>query len=124
MVFSIFFLWWLLLSHVTFFTEEKFTINNDFCKIKIYQVMPFNLIGLYSSMMVGDIPVYAVLFDKNGQYIGQSSPFKIIGLYVLVNTNLQNDCNNLQKSFFSLVDEYNISSNHKKWWDFILFYFH
>ncbi|WP_414503160.1 DUF6201 family protein [Xenorhabdus nematophila] len=49
--------------------------NDDFI-VRYYYVLPVNIIGMYSWVFHYP-PEFIVLYDKNSNYIGQSSPFCI-----------------------------------------------
>ncbi|WP_210433232.1 DUF6201 family protein, partial [Proteus myxofaciens] len=101
----------------------------------IYKINPINPIGIYLYITETD-PVYVVLY-KNEQYLGQSSPFTMIYSYSLLQSNptlpidkLEKNSSFLDNSFYIIIaDEnidnaYEIDKKNKKWWSYILQYFH
>lgn len=131
------FLWYFFLAHVTFFNKDLlFTkIENKVYQAYIYKINPINPIGIYLYITETD-PVYVVLY-KNEQYLGQSSPFTMIYSYSLLQSNptlpidkLEKNSSFLDNSFYIIIaDEnidnaYEIDKKNKKWWSYILQYFH
>ncbi|MFC0179010.1 DUF6201 family protein [Thorsellia kenyensis] len=124
----IIFLWWFFLAHVSFsdFSDKEWIYReNEQYIAKTYTPKLINPFGLYFHLMKED-PTYVVLFDKNGRYLGQSSPFFIDhGLAMDGGQLPENDA--MQFYIVSLndyTDEYIIPVNNKKWWSYILQYFH
>ncbi|MDC9583272.1 DUF6201 family protein [Xenorhabdus sp. PR6a] len=126
------FLWWFFLSHVTFFFSYKnFEMNNGDFIAKYYYVLPVNIIGIYSWIFHYQ-PEYVVLYDKEYNYIGQSSPFCLSngiagGEHILPEKKLMSK--NKYYAYLNVSggrcqDEYTIPVKEKKWWSQILQYFH
>lgn len=128
------FLWYFFLAHVTFFNKDLLfaKIENKVYQAYIYKINP---IGIYLYITETD-PVYVVLY-KNEQYLGQSSPFTMIYSYSLLQSNptlpidkLEKNSSFLDNSFYIIIaDEnidnaYEIDKKNKKWWSYILQYFH
>ncbi|MDC9583339.1 DUF6201 family protein [Xenorhabdus sp. PR6a] len=128
-----FFLWWFFLSHVTFTVfPRKFEMHNEDYMVRYYYVLPTNIIGIYS-WFFNYRPEYIVLYDKNYNYIGQSSPFCIrsntdllAGEHVLPEIEFTNeyDSSSFYISGGNCQEEYEIPTKTKKWWSQILQYFH
>ncbi|WP_337928946.1 DUF6201 family protein [Xenorhabdus sp. PR6a] len=129
-----FLLWWFFLSHVTFLKEGdmvKAINSNDNFFAKYYEPYPTNLFGLYISLTESQ-PVFVVLYNKDNNYIGQSSPFNMVGKYTFIDTvsflPKKEYKKPLDHSYFIVIegedDAYDIDINHKKWWSKILQYFH
>ncbi|NHB87879.1 DUF6201 family protein [Photorhabdus tasmaniensis] len=130
----IFFLWWFFLSHVTFLKKEReISDRNGEYIAKYYNPLPINLFGVYYQITERD-PIFVVLYDKHGKYIGQSSPFNMTRSFVFFDANPtlpeKNPKDLLDNHFYIVIvgdgldDAYDIDINHKKWWSKILKYFH
>ncbi|MBD2798148.1 hypothetical protein ID856_16705 [Xenorhabdus sp. 18] len=125
-LFTIFFLWWFFLSHVTFFSSslENGERNKDDYKVVFYYPLPINFIGIYYAANYSE-PYFAVLY-KDGKYIGQSSPFYMENNSFLMGDNYSFP--NEKRDYFYIVcadcEGYDISIKEKKWWSQILQYFH
>ncbi|MBD2815969.1 hypothetical protein ID850_14615 [Xenorhabdus sp. Flor] len=131
-----FFLWWFFLSHVTFLKESDILneINSGESEYyaKYYKPKPINLFGMYLTIIEQE-PIFVVLYDKNGKYIGQTSPFKMMNMYSFFEGNPtlpeKNPQDILDTHFYIVIvgdfeSAYDIDINHKKWWSKILQYFH
>lgn len=130
-------LWYFLLAHVTFFNKYLLfkKIENKVYQAYVYKINPINPIGIYLYITETE-PVYVVLY-KDEQYLGQSSPFTMIYLYSLLQSNptlpidkLEKNSSFLDNSFYIIIADknidnaYEIDKKNKKWWSYILQYFH
>lgn len=130
-------LWYFLLAHVTFFNKYLLfkKIENKVYQAYVYKINPINPIGIYLYITETE-PVYVVLY-KDEQYLGQSSPFTMIYSYSLLQSNptlpidkLENNSSFLDNSFYIIIADknidnaYEIDKKNKKWWSYILQYFH
>ncbi|UPK82004.1 DUF6201 family protein [Proteus vulgaris] len=130
-------LWYFLLAHVTFFNKYLLfkKIENKVYLAYVYKINPINPIGIYLYITETE-PVYVVLY-KDEQYLGQSSPFTMIYSYSLLQSNptlpidkLENNSSFLDNSFYIIIADknidnaYEIDKKNKKWWSYILQYFH
>lgn len=133
---TLFLLWWFFLSHVTFTTSWLYSASfkNEHYQVAYYHPAPINFFGIYF-WLVNEQPVFVVLYDKEGKYIGQSSPFLIASaIHVDGGESFLPETNEYDKKYeyydmFYISGEpfdgkYNISTKHKKWWSAILQYFH
>ncbi|MDC9594203.1 DUF6201 family protein [Xenorhabdus sp. IM139775] len=132
-IITMFFLWWFFLSHVTFATNSFFITEdrNDNYVVRYYYPAPINIFGMYFRI-IKERPHYVVLYDKDNNFIGQSSPFvipssiHILGSeHILPNMSIGNE----QDQRFYISGEpfdgaYTIPVKEKKWWSKILQYFH
>ncbi|WP_273802197.1 DUF6201 family protein [Proteus vulgaris] len=133
-------LWYFLLAHVTFFNKDLLfkKIENKVYQAYVYKINPINPInpiGIYLYITETE-PVYVVLY-KDEQYLGQSSPFTMIYSYSLLQSNptlpidkLEKNSSFLDNSFYIIIADknidnaYEIDKKNKKWWSYILQYFH
>lgn len=130
-------LWYFLLAHVIFFNKYLLfkKIENKVYQAYVYKINPINPIGIYLYITETE-PVYVVLY-KDEQYLGQSSPFTMIYSYSLLQSNptlpidkLEKNSSFLDNSFYIIIADknidnaYEIDKKNKKWWSYILQYFH
>lgn len=122
------FLWWLLLSHVTFSVrpEEntKYVCSIDKYQIAVASPLPINPSGLWFSLRYFfDEPYYLVVYDNQGHYIGQSWPALHSDIYNGIRSKV-GACYGLEIENDTLVifsdDDVNIPLHHKQWWSWIL----
>ncbi|CDG18781.1 DUF6201 family protein [Xenorhabdus doucetiae] len=120
----IFFLWWFVLSHVTFlpsFLESGERKKDDY-RVVFYTPLPVNAIGIYYYINYPR-PYFAVLY-KNNKYIGQSSPFYMDDDSAMMGDNYGFPNEKYDEFYIVCCNEYNISITKKEWWSKILQYFH
>ena len=134
-IFSVLFaVYWVLLAHVSLiFLDKKPPISivseDGKYKVALKSVYPVNPIGLYCLFTKEWAPKYFALYDNNGDYIGQSSPFACYwpwssAALIFPGEEFTTDAN----SFVVFDDEYNgelnISTKDKRWWSwwFGMFY--
>ncbi|HEK1720530.1 TPA: hypothetical protein SMT55_002673, partial [Proteus mirabilis] len=121
---------------VTFTTSWLYSASfkNEHYQAAYYHPAPINLFGIYF-WLINEQPVFIVLYDKKGKYIGQSSPFLIASaIHVDGGESFLPETNEYDKEYeyydmFYISGEpfdgkYNISTKNKKWWSSILQYFH
>lgn len=120
--------YWFLLAHVSLNFLGKNTSISEVSKDGQYKVFlrdmyPVNPIGLYC-LLTTESPIYFALYNANGNYIGQSSPFACYGKWNDVpfrfpGEEFTTDVN----SFVVFDDEYNgelnISTKQKRWWSIL-----
>ena len=125
----LFAVYWLLFAHVSLnFLDETppFSQVSEDSRYKVVfkSVYPVNPIGVYCLLTKDWAPIYFVLYDANGDYIGQSSPFACYwawssAAFRFPGEEFTPDVN----SFVVLDDEYdgelNISTVDKKWWSIL-----
>ncbi|MCX7132242.1 DUF6201 family protein [Aeromonas sp.] len=126
----IFAVYWLLFAHVSLnFLDETppFSQVSEDGRYKVFfkSVYPVNPIGLYCFLTKDWAPIYFVLYDSNGGYIGQSSPFACYWPFSSAALVFPGEANTLDKnSFLVLDDEYDgeldISTEKKRWWSILL----
>lgn len=110
-------------------------IENKVYPAYVYKINPINPIGIYLYITETE-PVYVVLY-KDEQYLGQSSPFTMIYSYSLLQSNptlpidkLEKNSSFLDNSCYIIIADknidnaYEIDKKNKKWWSYILQYFH
>ncbi|WP_109409424.1 DUF6201 family protein [Proteus genomosp. 4] len=110
-------------------------IENKVYQAYVYKINPINPIGIYLYITETE-PVYVVLY-KDEQYLGQSSPFTMIYSYSLLQSTptlpidkLEKNSSFLDNSFYIIIADknidnaYEIDKKNKKWWSYILQYFH
>ncbi|EMH4161408.1 hypothetical protein RJ498_000612 [Pluralibacter gergoviae] len=130
LAFMIFF--WLVLSPVSFFgrfnyVHDSRSPDREF-KAVAYYVLPTTPYAAYQRFVKKD--VFVVLYDKDGKYLGQSSPFHfselegILGDAVFFPGELTKDSSFSINGMNAYVDGYSIPSHHKKWWSIIISLFH
>lgn len=122
--------YWLLFAHVSLnFLDETPPISqvseDGRYKVVFKSVYPVNPIGLYCLLTKDWAPIYFVLYDANGDYIGQSSPFACYWSWSNVALIFPGEASTLDKnSFLVLDDEYHgeldISTKNKRWWSVLL----
>ena len=129
------FLWWFFLSHVTFTTDGLYSgsLSNEGYQAKYYHPAPTNFFGLYF-WLVHEMPTFIVLYDSEGRYLGQSSPFLIASFIHLGGENVLPETYDYDKkhgdydSFYiaggPFVEEYTISTKNKTWWSWLLQFVH
>ena len=126
--------YWLLLAHVSLnFLDKAPSISraseNGQYIVFLKNAYPVNPIGLYCLLTEDWSPIYFALYDIDGNYIGQSSPFVCYGGWSgatvqFPGEEFTTDAN----SFVVFDDEYNgelnISTKDKRWWSwwFGMFY--
>lgn len=123
-------LWWLTLSHVTFnlATQEYKRFTNKEYTVIFFKPLLTNPIGLYYRL-VYRFPFYAVLYDKDGSYIGQSSPFFMNSDIYLLGDDFSfphsSTYHTIRDSFYLIEnDNYTISVTEKSWWSWLLQHCH
>ncbi|MCI7224241.1 DUF6201 family protein [Fusobacterium sp.] len=124
---SIILAWWIFLSHVSFMSEKNLLfihndVNSDYIA-RWYITKSINPIGIWFNINNETTTSFVVLIDKEGNYIGQSSPFYLSSW---ADSHLPTTKSN---QFFSLggpelESAYSISIHKRKWWDYILKYFY
>ena len=130
------FLWWFFLSHVTFTTDGLYSgsLSNEGYQAKDYHPAPTNFFGLYF-WLVNEQPVFSVLYDSEGRYLGRSSPFLIVssvhlggGENVLPETYDYDKKYDRYDSFYITGEpfdgRYTISAKNKTWWSWLLQFVH
>lgn len=123
---------WLVLSPVAFFCDFNLAYSESSpdgrFKVDAYYVLPTTPYGLYQRFINKD--VFVVLYDKNGKYLGQSSPFHfsemegVFGDAVFYPGEVVGDDSFSINGVNSYVDGYTISSRSKKWWSKIISILH
>ncbi|WP_348689069.1 DUF6201 family protein [Aeromonas bestiarum] len=121
--------YWLLLAHVSLTFLDKNAPISEVSKDGQYKVFlkdmyPINPIGLYC-LLTTESPIYFALYDANGNYIGQSSPFTCYGKWNNVPFRFPGEeFTTDENSFVVFDDEYdgelNISTKQKRWWSILL----
>ncbi|HIF9078218.1 TPA: DUF6201 family protein [Photobacterium damselae] len=112
-------MWWIILSPVSFnslfFEQYKYSEDGNW-KLGIYDVAPFTPISLFQYLN-GD--KYIVLYDKNDNYIGQSTPFCLM---YFSESNILFPSNSHDDHLFFIPEEcdYSIPIEKKKWWSLII----
>ena len=130
------FLWWFFLSHVTFTSEWLYSaaLSNEGYQIKYYHPAPTNFFGLYF-WLINEQPAFAVLYDSEGRYLGQSSPFFIVSsVHLGSGENVLPETYDYDKKYgyydsFYITGEpfdgrYTISTKNKTWWSWLLQFVH
>jgi len=123
---------WLVLSPVSFFGKfnyayESRSPDGQFYAVAYY-VLPTTPYAAYQRFINKDI--FVVLYDKQGKYLGQSSPFHfselegVFGDAVFFPGELTGDDSFSINGVNDYVDGYSISSQHKKWWSLIISLLH
>ncbi|HEK1720529.1 TPA: hypothetical protein SMT55_002672 [Proteus mirabilis] len=120
-------------SSIKIYSLKK--IENKVYQAYVYKINPINPIGIYLYITETE-PVYVVLY-KDEQYLGQSSPFTMIYSYSVLQSNptlpieiTEKNNSSLDDSFYIVIagenidNAYEINKKNKKWWSFILQYFH
>ena len=118
-VFITFILWWMILSPVSFnnFSFEQYKYSEDGnWKLGIYEVLPLTPLSLFQYFN-GD--KYIVLYDKNDEYIGQSTPFCLMS-FNESNILFPSKFNKDKLLFIPEECNYTIPVNEKKWWSKII----
>ena len=121
-IFVIFIFWWQTLSHVTFttFNLKGYNIceNEDYIVV-LYQPLLTNAIAFYYMFSNYEDSYYAVAYDRQGHYIGQSTPFYLEhGDASFCFLPEKND-NKIELFHFL-----QITIDKKSWWSWILQIFH
>lgn len=121
--------YWLLLAHVSLTFLDKNAPISEASKDGQYKVFlkdmyPINPIGLYCQLTT-ESPIYFSLYNANGNYIGQSSPFVCYGKWNDVSLRFPGEEFTTDvNSFVVFDDEYNgelnISTKQKRWWSILL----
>ncbi|MBS0971403.1 hypothetical protein JK232_21190 [Nissabacter archeti] len=123
---------WLVLSPIAFFGEfnkvhEKVSPDGNY-KAIAYTVLPTTPISFYQ-FIINDA-VFIVLFDKNENYLGQSSPFYFSGIEGLLYEKvffpgeIQGENSFSVNGINDYTEGYTIPVNQKRWWSWILEVFH
>lgn len=125
-------LFWLVLSPVAFFGDfnyvaQKISLDGKY-KAKAYYVLPTTPYAAYQLFVRSD--VFIVLYDMNGKYLGQSSPFhfsEIDGVFadaVFFPGEIPGDHSFSINGVNDYVDGYTIPVVRKKWWSIFFSIFH
>lgn len=124
--------YWAVLSPVSFFgkfNQVYVTSSPDGTyKAVAYSVLPTTPYGIYQRFINKD--VFVVLYSKDGDYLGQSSPFHftevegIFGDAVFFPGELSGDESFSINGVNDYVDGYTIPANHKMWWSRFISIFH
>ena len=122
------FLWWFFLSHVTFTTDGLYSgsLSNEGYQAKYYHPAPTNFFGLYF-WLVNEMPAFIVLYDSEGRYLGQSSPFLIASSIHLEGGEdiyPKDPSYEFYPSGGSFIEEYTIPTKNKTWWSWLLQFVH
>lgn len=123
---------WLVLSPVAFFGDfnyagEKISPDGKY-KAVAYDVVPTTPYAVYQSFIRNDI--FVVLYDKNGRYLGQSSPFKFSeydGVFsdaVFFPGEIAGDNSFSINGINDYVEGYTIPVDKKRWWSDMLSIYH
>jgi len=124
---------WLALSPVAFFGDfnkahEQISDDGQYRAVAYY-VLPTTPISLFQWAFSSDI--FLVLYDKHGNYLGQSSPFRFTDQYIVFGNDVffPDEIDGNEKSFSingvnDFVEGYTIQVNHKRWWSQIISIFH
>ncbi|WP_105233800.1 DUF6201 family protein [Escherichia albertii] len=123
---------WLVLSPVSFFGKFNYAYesrsHDGQYKAVAYYVLPTTPYAVYQCFINKDI--FVVLYDKDGKYLGQSSPFHFSGVEgvfgdaVFFPGELTGDDSFSINGVSDYVDGYSISSKYKKWWSLVISLFH
>ncbi|MEG0368320.1 MAG: DUF6201 family protein [Coprobacillus sp.] len=123
---------WLVLSPVSFFGKFNYaydtTSPDGQFKAVAYYVIPTTPYAVYQLFINKD--VFVVLYDKDGKYLGQSSPFHfselegVFGDAIFFPGELSGDDTFSINGVNDYVDGYSIPSKHKKWWSLIISLLH
>lgn len=123
---------WLVLSPVSFFGDfnyvnQKISADGKY-KVVAYYVLPTTPYAAYQAFVRGD--VFVVLYDINGKYLGQSSPFHfseiegVFGDTVFFPGEISGDHSFSINGVNDYVDGYTIPVDQKKWWSRFLSVFY
>ncbi|HGH4614301.1 hypothetical protein KKZ45_00750 [Enterobacter bugandensis] len=123
---------WLVISPVAFFGKfncayEKISPDGEF-KVVAYNVLPATPYAAYQSFICNDI--FVVLYDKNGRYLGQSSPFhfsELDGVFadaVFFPGDIPGEESFSINGVNDYVEGYTIPVNNKRWWSQFISAFH
>ncbi|QOL15189.1 DUF6201 family protein [Dickeya dianthicola] len=105
--------------------------NNESYKAVLYNPLPLSPLSIYHIFSIDGPAVYIVLYDKNGKYIGQTSPFHFINrydlnpiLFVFPGDEFDGERDNFNLLIDGYGDAFKINIHHKTWWSwwFSLFY--
>lgn len=123
---------WLVLSPVSFFGKFNYAYESRSPDGKFnavaYYVLPTTPYAAYQRFINKDI--FVVLYDKDGKYLGQSSPFHfselegVFGDAIFFPGELSGDDSFSINGVNDYVDGYSISSKQKKWWSIIISLLH
>ncbi|HIF9336531.1 TPA: DUF6201 family protein [Photobacterium damselae] len=110
--------WWLVLSPVSF-PDDKYSYSIDSSDKKWKLVIsPIAMTTPLSLIQAFEDKKYIILFDKNGKYVGQSSPFcfmRFDDYNVLFPSKPKEDL-----GFLPELCDYSIPIDEKKWWSKII----
>lgn len=123
------FIWWFFFAHVSIKTEKYklYSLYDENYIADWYKPNNFNLIGIYFNLhYFSDQAQYVVLRNKDGTYIGQSSPFNMNPYWGEKYASFPNEKKRTFGSLYEMEKEglYDISLDERKWWDYILIYFY
>lgn len=124
---------WMVLSPTAFFGDfnqahEQASYDGNY-RVVAYYVLPTTPISLFQWAFYGD--VFLVLYDKDNNYLGQSSPFGFTDQYNILGNDIffPDKVDGNDKSFSingvnEFSDGYTIPVKNKKWWSmfYSLFY--
>ncbi|PWD60313.1 DUF6201 family protein [Pectobacterium parmentieri] len=117
--------------NLTYNKVDEFYSKDKHYKAVIYNPFPFSPQCLYHIFSIDGPAVYIVLYDRDGKYIGQSSPFYFINRYDLnpILFVFPDDESEGEKDNFNLLidgygNAFKINIYQKTWWSkwFSLFY--
>lgn len=122
-------LFWLLLSHVSLahwnhHSDIKIWAKDHKYLVVKKRIMPINPIGLFCELMTEDA-VYFVLYNEEGKYIGQTSPFICHPAWFDTGFTFPGEHYSIDTDSFIVLDDKNIealtiSTKQKRWWSKIL----
>lgn len=110
--------------------DEVYSKNKQY-KAELYNPFPFSPLSLYQIFSIDGPAIYIVLYDKNGKYIGQTSPFHFINrydlnpiLFVFPGDEFEGETDNFNLLIDDYGDAFKINVYQKTWWSkwFSLFY--
>ncbi|PJG59917.1 DUF6201 family protein [Aeromonas cavernicola] len=124
---------WVLLGHVLYKdikNDYAIKSRDGYFTAYINHIKPFNPIGVYCQI-TSDTPAFISLYDKEGRYLGQSSPFTCISAYEIANVlfprdgKLPHEAPSPEDSLFGAAmgeheKDMEIDINNKRWWSIIL----
>jgi hypothetical protein len=120
---------WLLLSHVSLARwDNRFDIkiwaqDHKYHVVK-KRISPINPIGVFCELATEDA-VYFVLYDEEGEYIGQTSPFICYSSWIDTPISFPGDDISSDKNSFKVFcdkydEELTINTKQRRWWSQIL----
>ncbi|WKV48969.1 DUF6201 family protein [Dickeya fangzhongdai] len=110
--------------------DEIYSKNKSY-KAVLYNPLPLSPLSIYYIFSIDGPAVYIVLYDKNGKYIGQTSPFHFLNrydlnpiLFVFPGDEFDGENDNFNLLIDGHGDAFKINIHHKTWWSwwFSLFY--